>query len=530
MTHYQTPEKHKNGVLILTLILFLSLFIRLFFFNGEFGSDEVVYLSRSLDVTNGQWPSSNYNGALRYGYNIPSGLLIYLFGLNMFTANLWPLICSLVEISLVFLFAWQYINHKAALFSALLLAFMPLHVAVATRLHADPVVSMFLTLSFVAFYKAERESSKGLYFMTGIFLGCVFWVKELASVAFFAFLLYPIFIRKIKTQWLYLVSGGLVMLLAHFALMEFIAGDPLHAIKTVSGQMSRGFIGAIQGEDDPWYYFHYLFLDIKHTWLTPFLALPALLLFRKTTPLGGDGDALKYAIFWLISLLVVLSFFPVSVTPLRFAMKQSNYLTLFLAPLALIAGAALSALPRRTAYLLTALTLSGGFLLAALEQQDYRVFTANSRGLLVFSENHPNQDIYGSVNNGRIACFHQIINNKDCNNSNIHEFSEIPADTSDISDGKVFTVIDRETLDWGIHDKKIVDVPPCWHEIETVTPASIGNSHFILDSILKVSQFLPANLADKFREMQNPKPAKIYTANLANIWCDSAEKPNSLAQ
>ena len=360
MTHYPLLGKQQNGVLILTLILLFAFFIRVFFFNGEFGSDEVVYLTRSLEVANGQWPSSNYNGALRYGYNIPSGLFIYLFGLNMFTANLWPLLCSLIEISLVFLFSWKNINHKAALFSALLLAVLPLHVAVSTRLHADPVVSMFLTLSFVSFYKAELESNKYLYFLTGIFLGCVFWVKELASVTFFAFLLYPIFIKKIKSVWLYLVSGALVMLLIHFALMEFIAGDPLHAIRTVMGQMKRGLHDASRYEDSPWYYFKYLFFDIKHTWLAPLLALLAILAFSNSTTLTRGKDALKYAIYWLVSLLVVLLFFPVSFAPLRFAMKQSNYLTLFLAPICIITGAALTAIPRKTAYMLTAITLLGG--------------------------------------------------------------------------------------------------------------------------------------------------------------------------
>ena len=527
MIYDPIPGKQQNGVLILALILLFSFFIRIFFFNGEFGSDEVVYLTRSLEVANGQWSSSNYNGALRYGYNIPSGFFIYLFGLNMFTANLWPLLCSLIEISLVFLFSWKYINHKAALFSALFLAVLPLHVAVSTRLHADPVVSMFLTLSFVSFYKAELESNKYLYFLTGIFLGCVFWVKELASVTFFAFLLYPIFIRKIKRVWLYLVSGALVMLLIHFALMEFIAGDPLHAIRTVMGQMKRGIpAAASRYEDSPWYYFKYLFFDIKHTWLTPLLALLAILTFSNSTTLTSGKHGLKYAIYWLASLLVVLTFFPVSFDPLRFAMKQSNYLTLFLAPICIIAGAALTAIPRKAAYLLIAITLSGGVFLSALEQQDYRVFTANSRALLVFSDNHPNRDIYGSVNNGRIGCFHQVINGKDCNSSKIHDFTELPTDASVSSDTTVFAVIDRETLDWGIHDIKISKVPACWHEIETIVPASIGNSHFILDMILIVTKFMPANIARKFEELKTPKPAKIYTTTLTDFWCESSDKTN----
>lgn len=521
MSFYPRSEEPNNGYFMLALILLLSLFIRVFFFNGEFGSDELVYLERALDVANGVWSSADYNGALRYGYNIPSGFLIHLFGLNLFTANLWPLACSLVEISLVFLFSWKYINYRAALFAALLLAFTPLHVAVSTRLHADPVVSMFLTLSFVAFYKAERESSKSLYFMTGIFLGCVFWVKELVAVVFFAFLLYPVFIRKIKQDWFYLVLGGIVMLLAHFALMEFVAGDPLHAIKTVLGQMKRGVPDPSAYNDDPWYYFKYLFFDIKHTWLSPLIALLVILAFRGSQALTRGKDGLEYAIFWLGSLLLVLSFFPVSLSPIRFAMKQSNYITLFLAPIAVIAGAVLSVIPRKAAWLLAMLTVSGGFLLSGLEQQDYRLFTANSRGLLAFSEAHPNQDIYGSVNNGRIACFQEILNGRDCAATRIHSLLEIPADVSKADKTEVFAVIDAQNMGWGLHEKKNLQAPTCWHEVDTVTPASIGNSHFVLDLLIAVARFMPTVLADKLQSMQSPLPARIYTAKLADIWCDS---------
>ncbi len=512
-------------ILILTAIMLLALTVRLAFFNGPFGSDEIVYLERSLDVAHGDWSSANYNGALRYGYNIPSGFIIYLFGLNLFTANLWPLLCSLAEVAAVFVFAWTYMGRKSAVFSALFLAFTPLHVAVSTRLHADPVVSLFLTLSFIVFYQAERKADKSLYFWAGILLGCVFWVKELLALAFFAFLLYPLFIRKLKSDWLYLVLGGLVMLLAHFALMQAIAGDPLHAFKVVLGQIKHSFIGSHQGEDTPLYYFKYLFFDIKHTWLAPLFALLVAVLFRKHI-FDKDNDALKYTVFWLLSLLLVLSFFPVSLSPLRFAMKQSNYITLFLAPIALLAGAAVSRMPTKIAYLLCMATVSGGFALSALEQQDYQLFTANSRGLLAFADKHPGQTIYGSLNNGRIACFYKVFNGVRCSDSTIHEFAEMPPAQSTTDTLPVFTVIDRQNLGWGSHDVKIDKAPACWQEIDTVTPASIGNSHYILDLILAAKAIMPASLADKIQAMQTPKPAKIYTANAADLWCGRTTTTN----
>ncbi len=511
----------------LGLIVLLAFLVRQAFFNGPLGSDDIVYLGRSLDVAKGLWTSANYNGALRYGYNIPEGFLLYLFGLNLFTANLWSLLCSLIEISLVFWFAWKYIGQRAAVFSALFLACLPLHVAVSTRIHADPVVAMFLTLSFVTFYKAERESNKFLYFSTGLALGAVFWTKELAAITFFPFLIYPVLIRQFKSVWIYLIFGGITMLLGHFALMMLIAGDSLHAFKTVLGQVSHSFIGgADQSEDSPWYYFRYLFFDIKHTWLTPILAL---LIFVKLPYSAGSNEnqALKYSAFWLISLLLVLSFLPVSLSPLKFAMKQSNYLSLFLAPIAIIAGSVTARIPNKFAWWIAGITIAGGLALSALEQQAYQVFTANSRGLLSFSKNHPEQKILGSVNNSRIACFYEVLNGNDCADRKIFALTDIPEKLQLPEDNLVYTVIDSENNNWGGKVKKFDKAPECWKELDLVVPASTGNSHHILEILVTIMTPLSANVAKKLQEFNTPKPARIYMVNSSNLWCEGIKKLNA---
>lgn len=505
----------------LICILVVALITRLFFFNGPFGSDDLVYLTRSIEIAEGEWTSADYNGALRYGYNIPAGFFIYLFGLNVFTANAWPLLCSLIEIAAVFLFARRFIGPKAARLSALFLAFMPLHVAVATRLHADPVVSAFLTLSFVSFYAAERTSSKMLYLTTGVLLGCVYWTKELVAVTFFAFLFYPLMIKKIKADWRYLAYGGIMMLLAHFAFMYCLAGDPLHAMKTVLGQLRQGFIGASQGEDSAWYYFKYLFLDIKHTWLAPVIALFSLR-FVNGGRANSETGAIRFCLFWLASLLAVLSFFPVSLAPLKFTMKQSNYITLFLAPVALLAGAVAARLPEKASYCLALVVVFGGFVLAGFEQLAYQVFTANSRGLLAFSERYPGSDMYASANNERIACIQLILKDGNCAANPVHGYREAPP-VSENSGGKsvlpVFAVIDRENLGWANSDVKLSRAPSCWREAATLTPAQMGNGRFILDVVLTATAFLSQNLTSRLEALKKPKTAEIYRADLDDFWC-----------
>lgn len=506
--------------LYLCIILSIALITRLVFFNGPFGSDDLVYLRRSLDVAYGEWASANYNGALRYGYNIPSGFILYLLGVNLFTANLWPLLCSLIEIGLVFRFVWNGINPKTAIYAALFLALMPLHVAVSTRLHADPVVSMFLTLSFIAFFKAETTGNKWTYFLTGIALGCVFWVKELAALTFSAFLLYPLIFRCWKSGWIYLIFGGLVMLLARFALMTMIAGDPLHAFKTVIGQLNRSFIGGNQGEDSPWYYFYYLFFDIKHTWLIPILALYGICATIKTIFSERSVNAVAYAAYWLVSLLLVLSFFPVSLAPLKFAMKQSNYLTLFLAPIAVFAAIAIQRLPRKLGYFLSLLALAGGVGLSFLEQQAYQVFTANSRALVTFADQQPQRLVLGSVNNRNIACIYALLGGNTCDRLQINDFAEIPAELTSLNIQEAYAAIDRETLGWSPRDIKLDKVPNCWRDGTLLAPADSGTSQTVLKLILNSANFLPSSLKNKLQSLQTPQPATLYRVDLNNLWCE----------
>ena len=210
----------------------------------------------------------------------------------------------IAEVGAVYIYALSAWGRRAAIYVALVLACIPLHIAVATRLHAISVVSLFLTLLFVLFYFAEQRRSRVIYFLTGIAIGMVFWAKELAIVACVALALYPLFWRKFDRRWLYLVAGGALMLVAHLILMTIIAGDPLHLFKVVLGQVSHRFIQSGEGEDGAWYYFRYLFLDVKHTWLAPFISVVAIAAFaRRCFRHQQVSSATAYATFWLLSLL-----------------------------------------------------------------------------------------------------------------------------------------------------------------------------------------------------------------------------------
>lgn len=522
---------------ILAAILFLAAALRLVFFNGFFGSDDLVYLQRSLEISNGVWTSANYNGALRYGYNLPAALFIYIFGLNAFTANMWTLLCSLGEIAIVFLFTARFIGLKAAIYAGLVLACIPLHIALGTRIHADSVLAFFLTLAFVLFYWAERSHSRHLYFATGLALGMIFWSKELGVITFLAFLTYPFVFRRLNKDWFWVVLGGAVMLVSHLLLMQLIAGDPLHLIKTVTGQVQTGFVQGGGGEDAAGYYFRYLFVDIKHTWLASFLAFAAMygVLFRSRDMVNRQPH--MYVAWWLIALLVVLSFTPVSFSPFRLAMKQSNYLNLFLAPIAIFAGVFLANFRFRIlARALTATTLVGGILLGAMAQQSYRLFTANSRAAVEFMQANPDDWVVGSFNNVNIARVTAILDvepdlddrfgylslDKDENRAKAPLVGRTPFG---------FAVLDQETQSWGKEQIKLGSAPSCWKLVKELEPDMDGLGHSILTVAVSVAERIPSaigrKIESKMLDYSRPLPAKVYRIDLNNIWCGSDNPPKS---
>lgn len=517
---------------VLSTLLAVATLLRFAFFNGPLGSDDLIYLDRSVQIAQGDWASANYNGALRYGFNIPAGFFIYLFGVNIIAANLWPLMCSIAEVAAVYFLALHLWGRRAALYGGLILAFMPLHVASATRIHADSVVAFFLTLSFFCFYFAEHSRSRWLYFLTGIAMGLVFWAKELAVVTLLAFIFYPLLWRKIEIRWAYVIGGGLVMLLSHFALMNFIAGDPLHAIKVVTRQLNHSFIqGGVVAEDGIWYYFNYLFLDIKHIWLTGFIATAALLfIFHRRLQSLPINPGTSYITFWLLALIGTLSFLPVSLEPLKFVMKQSNYLTLFLAPIALLCGYYIANINKKFALAILVTTVGGGFFLAALEQQAYHVFTSNSKAAVDFATRNPGIPIIGSSNNGNISAFYSTLKRNQSITDRFLYINQMPHQlpqnkpSANPAIHPAFAIIDRQTMSWGKNDIAFAKPPPCWEVVEQLVPTGFGLgkslTHMLTMSVEMSPDIIRRMLKPRLEQIFQPDLAAVYRVNMNDFWCE----------
>lgn len=505
-------------------VVLVALGVSLLTFNGVFGSDDVVYFGRAADLAKGEWEPANYNGALRYGFNLPAAGFMSVFGASVFSANLWPLLCSLIEVAAVYFFATTAIDRRSGLYSALLLGTAPLHMAVSTRVHADPVVSMFLTVAFVLVYFGHRRSDRGLMFAAGLSIGGVFWAKELAAVTWFAFLPFVgLFRHRLSLVGMALL--GLAFALAgHGLLMVSLAGDPLHLVKVVYTAMKRNFIDAGQYEDGAFYYFKYLYVDLRHIGLLGLLATVALWVVPDRARGDRDKkDGFRFVVIWFVSLFLVLSVFPASLSPLRFTMKQSNYITLFLAPMAILAGMAVATFSSALRRTIMVASIAGGVVLGLLQQADYRVFTANSKALVPFVLEHPKSLVVGSVNNSSLGNLLASVSSPGAARAHIFDFDEvqkeIPLYKEKLPKAEaIYAVLDQQTIAATSMKVKITDPLPCWRHLGQVTPTGFGLGNLLVTTLTAVAG-TDSGVAAVLGRLGNPRRADIFRVEGRDVLC-----------
>lgn len=516
---------------MLAAVLSLAAALRILFYTGFFGSDEVIYVETAVNIASGDWRASNYIGATRYGMNLPVALAIYLFGLSEASANLWPFLCSVGEVATVFVVARWLWSTRVAIVSAGLLALLPLHVHFAGRMMADAPLAFFLSLSVALLLRATHSRYSLTFFAAGLAWGGVFWVKESVGLLYLpVFLFLSAYLNRFNARWLWLFAGMGMAVGANCGLMYFVAGNPMHVFAVMKKAVIK--ISGMTLETSPWFYLRYLFLDIKHTFLLGFLAIAGVALYVKYFIYDEKPPHNpQFVVLWVILLVGMFSFAVVSFTPVKLVMKQTNYMLIFAGPLTLLAGWFLASLPRRAFLVLSGLVVCGSVVLAALEQQAITVFTANSKAVYVFLRDHPTAYLIGTTNNQRAVNFFSMMENHWELRERILAFSEMPSVSSASSavnlktkaaGRDVFAVLDLQTADWGEKPsaiRRLSDVPKCWMSMGKLAPAALGNGRWISKGLVAAVALLPESQQQRFmsilQPVSTPAPAYLFRVDSA---------------
>ena len=134
-------------------IVLLALIIRLLCFNGLNWDDDPDYVHKTYQVKTGKAFINLDNNGFRIGTYYPAALTYALFGINDFGCGSYALFISLMSIVGIFYLGKLLFNEPTGLIAALLLAFYPLDVELASRLMPDGLLSgfsLFTSLLFVS--------------------------------------------------------------------------------------------------------------------------------------------------------------------------------------------------------------------------------------------------------------------------------------------------------------------------------------------------------------------------------------------
>src|SRR3989338_1639287 len=301
----------KTYVLLLLIVLF-GLFLRLIFFSGMGISDSLVYSKTANDINTGKGidPNSTLTLSTRMGLIYPTSISYRLFGINDFSSVLFVLLTSTAGIILVFYFGKLLFNEKVGLMASFLLSFFPLDVVYSTKLLSDLPSAFFMALGVYIFLYSELKSKLryGIgYFLSGIFIGIGYLIRESAVLIALFFIAYILCKKSIKKEYFLVPFGFLVIFVLESLMFFAVTGNPLFRSMAsqqflLKASIAYNYFGRL---DFPLGLLHYPWLFLTNSLLSffytfVFIAIGYSLIYRKKEAYN--------MIFWLMPLVLYLSF------------------------------------------------------------------------------------------------------------------------------------------------------------------------------------------------------------------------------
>nr|CRH05420.1 Conserved membrane protein of unknown function [Candidatus Magnetococcus massalia] len=328
-----------------------------------YASDDLAYAQRAYDLLTGQYQLTAHSFDNRFGAFIPVVLPYALFGVDPYTTTLWPLVCSLILITLVYRIATRVWDQATGLLAALLLAFNPWQINASTILGVDLMMSLLLFLVAWAIYHARRAEGmmqRRVWLLVAALLLLSTMFTRLNFIWIFPFLAVVMGHDLLKRQhhrfWLEAVVVALLTLVAYFGFYEVVAGDALLRIHFLEGileqQRQMGDHVARQYYIlEGWQAYAkrlsyepiLLIMSRPGLLIVTLLALPLLWLWR---PMQGwvKPGGMRLAGYWLLYGMMMLGIYwfgTRSFSAYNLMDLKARYLLPILPPLALLAAMAL---------------------------------------------------------------------------------------------------------------------------------------------------------------------------------------------
>ncbi|MBI5115434.1 glycosyltransferase family 39 protein [Candidatus Poribacteria bacterium] len=326
------------------LVILIALAMRLLFYTGPIGSDDHDYYLGAYEVYKGTYhPSDNY-WKNRFGMLLPIAASYELFGTNEFAAAVWPMACSLAAVVVCYALGKFLVDKRTGLLGALLLAFYPLDIHYSGMILPDIPLSFLMAASALAFLRACQSEKYGpiLFFVSGLMLAIAYSCRSMAIIIGPFLLMYVAFFRKKMSLSYLLFAAGFLTIIFSEGIYYYLNGlSPLHNLR-LNANAAIAVNSSGECSTSQSYYPQAVFQNLTVFGPYFFLFLPAM----AFSLIKRERGAL-ILLTWAGTILLILQFGFVSISPLIPLLKVRKFLIFTNVPLALLAAWALMKLSGR---------------------------------------------------------------------------------------------------------------------------------------------------------------------------------------
>ncbi len=321
---------------LLVILVFASC-VRGVFFTGITNIDSLAYAENAYRIVQGTFEVSDSVHKLRLGLILPTAGVYWVLGINEFTSVLYPFLCSLGSIILIFYLGQLLFKDSASsLICAILLAIFPMDVFFASQLMTEIPLSFLMALSVYFFLKGEgttnRQGAKWYYILSGLIAGFAYMTKIFAVFLVFFFLAYILYRRKLSTAYLWIALGGCCVLIPEMGFYYAQTGDPFFRFSAILFSPGKGF------DPNPGkMYLNFLFL-YPYYWfvsLYHFGVFYYFILFAFLYSLWNKVRETYVPILWATALFLYLQF---GREGKYFIHKEARFLSIITIPCLLLLG------------------------------------------------------------------------------------------------------------------------------------------------------------------------------------------------
>jgi hypothetical protein len=403
----------------LPAVLAAALALRLGMLTGFYGSDDFVYADAVSNLLRGNWHPFGYIGSVRYGFNLPVAFSIWLFGASEYGYTVYPLVCSLANIYLIWRLGTLLFNANVGFYAAFFMAFCPLDVIWSGRIQPDAPLMMWMTASVLCFIKAggakdNYVKAMNQYFVGGLCLGIAYTTKNAALFLIPLFAYISLFGQSKLRYCVAFALGFLVILGCETSFFWSQTGNPFYTFALQAEFNRRVVDSGVEFTTSVLAYPYWAFVTLQHSGLMFYFALGSCILYtiRGEWKVKAVSPNLLLVSVWFVSLFSLLTFYVMSWNPVTLIWKQPNYMLMFMPAVALLVGFFIQVLNRHGRAIALAVFALSSIFFGVVEHEVLAAESYNARATAQFYRDKAKNELLfcGMRDCGVVTMFTQFQN------------------------------------------------------------------------------------------------------------------------